>query len=189
MNCELCQNTGYLSIEVKRPDGTLTSYAKPCDHGRNGGTPAGEFEQIGRLGDRVIERLQTNGPELIEQALARHAGDLLPAEIQIARLIGRRVGQGAAIRIADLIQVLGDAWTDRDIKAMIARLRTLAKLPIAATKAPPYGFFVPGTAQEVDEAHDRYMREGIKLIILAQNFREDKDLVQQLRGQLSLEAR
>jgi hypothetical protein len=184
IDCPQCGGTGYRS--EKRGD---YWYSIPCTHGREGETPAGGFTGIESFGDRVIERLQTNGPEMVEAALGRHLGDLSAEEIQIARLIGRRVGQASAIRIADIIQALGGGWTDRDIKGMVERLRTIPKLPIAATKAPPYGYFVPATDQEMKDMHDRHFREGIKQIIISQLFGTDKDLAQKLQGQLELEAR
>jgi len=188
--CSKCEGTGWKPVMV---DGERR--VTPCECKQRARLEAeklqpGGFIAASNLVPGLAQNLgsarQPNGPELVEAALARHAGDLTPEEIQIARLIGRRVGQAAAIRIRDLIDALGGGSTDRDIKGMVERLRTIAKLPIAATKAPPYGYFIPGTAREVDDAHDRYMQEGIKLIVLAQNFREDKDLVQRLRGQLEL---
>jgi len=188
VDCSQCDGTGYRSVEVIRPDGGRTSYAVACDHGRGASAPAGGVSRIDSFSHLVIGSFEINGPELVEAALARRAGDLTPEQIQIARLIGRRVGQAAAIRIADLIKGLGGGYTDRDVKAMLKQLRRILKIPIAATKAPPYGIFIPGTAQEMDDAHDRYMREGIESIITSQLFREDLDLVQRLRGQLGLAA-
>jgi hypothetical protein len=181
IDCPQCEGTGYVSKQVGN-----TSYAVRCDHGKGAGAPAGGFEPMGKLAESIVARVKTNGPEWIEQALARHSGDLSREEIRIARLVGRRLGQASAIRLQDLIAALGGGWTDRDIKGMVERLRTLARLPIAATKAPPFGYFIPATAAEADAMHDRYLREGIKLIRLAQQFRPDKDLVQELRGQLEL---
>lgn len=178
--CYLCEQTGHQVLATLM----LGGGRGVCrDHGQGALLPM----EIERLNDREIESLKTNGSDLVEQALARHAGDLTPEEIQIARVIGRRVGQSAAIRIADLIRALGGGYTDRDIKAMVERLRHIAKLQIAATKVPPYGYFVPATDAEGREFFDRHVREAVKHLRVAQLFHGDRDLMQELRGQLGLQ--
>jgi hypothetical protein len=111
---------------------------------------------------------------------------LSPPEIEAAKIIQGRIGQAQAIRIRDLGVLLGQDWDDRAVKAAVERLRTLARMPIASTKAPPYGLFMPATAEEARETHDRLFGEGIRLIVHSQLFGRDKDLVRKLEGQLEL---
>jgi hypothetical protein len=170
-DCSLCDNTGYRPIEPEnRAAGVI-----PCDHRRNG---AG-FTAIGdcRL---AIEDLLT------------------PPEKQVRELILCRRGRQKAITIGQLAatvygadrQHLGE-WDSavRSIKRTVEKLRTLARIPIAATKTQPYGYFLPATAEEGDECHDRLFTEGIRLIVLSQLFKRDADLMQALRGQLEFGAR
>jgi hypothetical protein len=120
---------------------------------------------------------------------------LMPVDKQIHALIETHVGQKNALRIRDLCHEL---WPEemadpkqfdrlaRAVKESVERLRIFARLPIAATKVPPYGYFIPETAAECDAAFDRYVQEGIRLFLLARLFKPRADLVQALRGQLSI---
>lgn len=74
----------------------------------------------------------------------------------------------------------------RSVKASVERIRKEARMPIAATKAPPYGYYIPVTAEECDECYRRLFGEGVKLILLSRLFRPDADVVQELRGQLRI---
>jgi hypothetical protein len=74
----------------------------------------------------------------------------------------------------------------RDIKDSVRRLREFMNLRIAATKKPPYGYFMVETAQEADEFAERIFGEGVKLMRLCRMFRPERDWVQELRGQLVL---
>src|SRR5690242_20825325 len=72
----------------------------------------------------------------------------------------------------------------RSVKATVEKLRMLARMPIAATKRPPYGYYIPVTAEECDECYRRLFGEGVKLIMVARLFKPDANLVEELRGQL-----
>ena len=166
--CALCDNTGYRPIDPEnRAAGVI-----PCDHRRDGGG----FTAIGdcRL---AIDDLLT------------------PPEKQIREVILRRRGRENAISIGQLAATIYGAdrknlgeWDSavRGIKRTVEKLRTLGRIPIAATKTQPYGYFLPATAEEGDDCHDRLFTEGIRLIVLSQLFKRDADLMQRLRGQLGL---
>jgi hypothetical protein len=161
-NCSICDDTGWRTEER---DGT--SYAVRCDHGRAAAKP----QPVGEILPRLIPVL------------------LSPAERLIHDLVVARRGEAQAIKNRELVERLegiGERWTERDVKTTIKKLRNQARLPIAATKSPPYGYFVPATAEECDACHDRLFGEGIELIVLSQLFRADSDLRERLWGQFEL---
>jgi hypothetical protein len=169
-NCESCDSTGFRRVNI----GSYQAVVR-CDHGRS------KLEAIGSSIHRVIGSLADAA--------------LLPHDRQIESLIAERVGQKQAIRIRDLChQVWPEEMADpkqfdrlaRAVKESVERLRTFQHLAIAATKVPPYGYFLPETAEECDAAYNRYVREGIRLFLLARLFKPRADLVQALRGQLEL---
>lgn len=131
------------------------------------------------------------------QSAAREAA-FTSAEKRIRNLILARRGKDQAISIREILERLnapGESgvgsreygWTERDVKAVVEKLRTLGGLQIAASKEKPYGYFIPASAEECDECHDRLFSEGVKLIILSRLFRPEADLVEELRGQLQLQ--
>jgi len=141
------------------------------------------FEPIGRLSDRVIERLADAA--------------LTPHDKKIAAIIRNHVGREKAILGRELAALVWpeeskerkyEGTVRRWLEDSIERLRTFARLPIAASKTAPMGYFIPATAEECDDCHDRLFREGIRRIIHSQLFRRDRDLVERLRGQLELQA-
>jgi hypothetical protein len=100
-------------------------------------------------------------------------------------------GREHAIKIIDVIRDLENIDfgpdPERQVKKIVMRLRTVARLPVAATKEPPYGYFIPVTAEEVADMRERMFREGLKLIVQSRDlFGEDKRLVRELEGQLRL---
>jgi len=120
---------------------------------------------------------------------------LTPHDKKIAAIILNHVGRENAIlgrEIAALIwpeeskERKYEGTVRRWLEDSIERLRTFALLPIAASKASPMGYYIPATAEECDECHDRLFREGIRRIVDSQLFRRDCDLVERLRGQLEL---
>ena len=171
--CALCDGTGYRHVDRGSYQAVVA-----CDHG------AGKFEPISSL----IQHSAFSIQHLADAAL-------LPHDRQIAALIQTHLGQKNALRIRDLCQEL---WPEemadpkqfdrlaRAVKESVERLRIFARLPIAATKVPPYGYFIPQTAEECDAAFHRYVQEGIRLFLLARLFKPQADLVQALRGQLGL---
>ena len=146
-DCSQCDGTNFRN-EVRNG----ISYAVPCEHGRKG------FEQIGPAVHRLIASWENAA--------------LTPIDREIGVLIQRHVGEANAIRICDIYAVV---WPDemqdpkqvdrliRAVKKSVERLRIFARLPIAATKVPPYGYFIAATAEECDAAFDRYVQEGIKM--------------------------
>lgn len=179
MNCQQCDNTGYRPIDPEnRAAGVI-----PCDHRRDS-----------RLGTRDpgLEPIRPSLHRLIE---SMENAALTPLDREIGALIQRHVGEANAIRICDIYAVI---WPDerqdpkqidrltRGVKKSVERLRIFARLPIAATKLPPYGYFIAATAEECDAAFERYVQEGIKMFLLARLFKPRADLVQALRGQLEL---
>lgn len=175
--CDACrENYGYRRVRAGNVE-RLT----PCDHGasKHSFTPAGTI-------------IETRLDEFLS-----------PPERRIRDLILARRGRENAISIREIVAEVsgvrcqvpggpetrnpapGTCFTERDVKAVVEKLRTLGKIPIAATKIPPYGYFIPATAEECDDCHDRLFHEGVKLIILSRLFRPEADLVEELRGQLS----
>jgi hypothetical protein len=196
--CSLCDNTGWMAILV---DGVrrmtrcthLAAEKAEREKARPGGFTAIKDIAAG-LGvrdtghERAVGSPESLSPT-IEELLAQRPilSDLLSREdLVVAKLIQVHVGKASAIRIKDLIAALGESWNDRDVKNSIEKLRTLAGMPIVGSKEPPYGLFLPATAAECDEAFDRYVREGIKLFMIARLVKPSANLVQHLRGQLEL---
>ena len=181
VECSQCGGNGWYSVE--RPDGRggYVSALARCEHGRNGAAPAGGFTPISSLTHQLIESLENAA--------------LTPNDKRIAALVRTHIGQANALRIREICE---EMWPEemadpkqfdrlaRAVKESVERLRTFARLPIAATKVPPYGYFIPQTAEEWDAAFDRYVQEGIKSFLLARLFKPQADLVQALRGQLEL---
>ena len=160
VDCSQCGGTGYRSVER---DGY--TYAERCDHGESKRLP----EPIARSLSRVVDSLFS------------------PAELQIRELILARRGKQNALPIRDILKGLDQRWSDRDVKAVVEKLRMLNKLPIVASKSPPYGYFIPATAEEIDEAYDRYVTEGIALFKIAKLVKPSGDLARELHGQGVLE--
>jgi len=160
--------------------GTYSALAK-CNHGAS--TGAG-FEPVGSVIPSATRNL----------ALAEAA--LMPTDKKIAATLQGHVGRANAIRAAELAVGIFDGAGDpsrkeevrRGVTQSIERLRTFARLPIAATKEPPYGYFLAETDEEWDDMHERYMRELVRIAKLARLFRPQADIVQRLRGQLQLSA-
>jgi hypothetical protein len=137
--------------------------------------------------------------ETIAEILKRRPalkGVITPVDVQIAEVIERHTGEVRAITAREIAGVLWPGTTmlldqaekyRRAVTESVERLRTLARMPIAASKKPPYGYFMPETAVEATEMHDRLLGEGVKLIQRSQLFRVDRDLVRQLEGQLGFE--
>ncbi len=204
MNCSLCDNTGWMPILV---DGvrrmarcTHLAAEKAEREKRNPGgfTAIMDIAQGLGIRDSGFGKTLSPNPEpltpasptpTIEELLRARPilSDLLsPEDLMVARIIQSHVGKEAAIKIKDIMAALGEGWTERDVKAALEKLRTLAAMPIIGSKEPPYGLFLPATAEECDEAFDRYVREGIKLFMIAKLVKPSANLVQHLRGQFEL---
>ena len=173
-NCSICGGTGWKPIMT---DGVRRMIECDCVRSRKG------FETIGRFSDRVIERLADAA--------------LTPHDKKIAAIIRNHVGREKAILGRELAALVWpeeskerkyEGTVRRWLEDSIERLRTFARLPIAASKTSPMGYYIPATAEECDECHDRLFREGIRRIVDSQLFRRDRDLVERLRGQLQLSA-
>ena len=158
----------------------------------------GGFTSAGEVAEQVMQGKLFDAPERtrtfvgfsINYVLAKRPelrDVLTKAEIALAQMVEGHIGQAQAIRIKTLAVLMGEGWEERSIKDSISRLRVIAHMPIAATKVPPYGLFMPATAEEAHETHDRLFGEGVRLIILSQLFARDRDLARKLEGQLDLE--
>jgi hypothetical protein len=123
---------------------------------------------------------------------------------EIARIIIERRGKAHAVSIGEICKLMWpSAWYGggsadaaelhrrrnllaRTVKSSVERIRSEARLPIAATKGSPGGYYIPVTAEECDECYRRLFGEGVKLILLSRLFRPEADIVAELRGQLRL---
>src|SRR2546426_1704178 len=210
MNCEKCEDTGWMKVRGKNPKGEEYEAVKPCEcrtaakAEREKAHPGG-FEAIGPLMNRVIESMtQSSNPQIpsiasdsrthqpdekqicesdgVKYAAAR-AATLGKPECEIAAIILNHRGHENAIKIDEIRKLLPDL-DSRAVKGAVENIRRLARLPVAAAKEPPYGYFIPRTAEEARDCHDRLFREGIRLIELSQLFERDRDLVRELEGQL-----
>lgn len=72
----------------------------------------------------------------------------------------------------------------RTVKASVERIRTEARIPVAAHKGSGGGYYIPETAEECDDCYRRLFGEGVKLILLSRLFRPEADVVRELAGQL-----
>jgi hypothetical protein len=135
-----------------------------------------------------------NRPQASDAQIAQGSGSAFAAarvalleklDSEVGAIILCHRGQANAIK-GDAIRALVPSVDQRRLKQAIENLRNVARLPVAATKEPPYGYFIPVTAEETRVMHDRVMREAIRLIRLSQLFERDADLVRTLEGQLGL---
>lgn len=112
--------------------------------------------------------------------------DRVPREIGM--LILNHRGKEQAISIREVIAFFAAKipLSERDVKAAVETVRTVARVPIAASKEPPYGYFIPTRAEEHDEMYSRHLREAVKHILIARLHRPQADIVEELRGQLQL---
>jgi hypothetical protein len=172
MTCEICGGTGWMHVATK-----------------------GRASGVARCACRTaVPQRGRDDPTSV----------LADPDREIARIIMQRRGKANAISIEEICKGLWpSAWYGggssdavelhkrrnelaRTVKASVERIRREARLPIAATKASPGGYYVPVTAEECDECYRRMVNEGVKLILNARLFRPEADIVQELRGQLKL---
>jgi len=156
------------------------------------GTILRESVPLGAGGSRESGFLPNRESQIATPLLA-----LTPNDKKIAALIQARVGRINAIRGRELAEAVWpkemanpakyESAVRRWLEESISRLRRFGKLMIAASKTPPMGYYIPSTAEECDEVHDRLFGEGIERIKDSQLFRFDRDLVERLRGQLELQ--
>jgi hypothetical protein len=166
VSCELCAGTGFKDVVVNG-----VHYARKCDHG-----VAREPQMLREIA--AASRLMS---EIV----------LTPLDRAVREIVTPRIGQAHAITIREIVaslppEIMVGKDAARDIKDSVRRLREFMNLRIAATKKPPYGYFMVETAQEADEFAERIFGEGVKLMRLCRMFRPERDWVQELRGQLVL---
>lgn len=123
--------------------------------------------------------------------------DLLrPDDERVAEFLETRRGKEQAVTSKEIAShlwpgtTMDNGWSERkrrDVCACIERLRTIAKMPIAASKEPPLGYFMPATAEETAEMFERCVQEILKGWKIARLFRPGADLVRELEGQLKLQ--
>ena len=146
----------------------------------------GGFAAVGSVAERVVGSLPRSSKltlAAILEARPELEGALTGADIVVGKLVETHVGKASAISICELLPLLGGTWTDRSVKQAIEHLRNFARLPIVASKQPPYGYFIPATPEEADEAYARYVREGIAYFRIAQLVKPTADLARELHGQ------
>lgn len=169
-SCKECDNTGWKPVEVNG-----VRRLKPCDHGVAAAVPTAVAEAFAE----AVESLFT------------------PEEKQLRGLIVARRGRAAAISAGEIAAELwpdeyaGADWRKREnlrrtVTAAVEKLRRIGRLPIAAAKDPPGGYFVAITPQECAIEYRRHRDEGIAQLVVARLFRPDADLVRELEGQLGL---
>src|SRR5690242_20344271 len=147
-NCTYCHGTGWMNVEYTSGGQTLTG-VKRCvcrtrelaaqDKERPGG-----FESTAG----ILRGAQDDRGGALDAVLNE-------TDRKIARLIEGRKGQEQAIQIDDIICEIWPGWSGwgadkyrRSVKQTVEKLRMLARMPIAATKRPPYGYYIPVTAEE-----------------------------------------
>jgi hypothetical protein len=166
VTCQICGGTGWKDVVVGG-----VHYARKCDHGA----------------DREPMAVR-------EIATSQAVADLVltPLDRAVREIITPRIGLAHAVTIREIVeslppQILVGKDAARNIKDSVRRLREFSGLRIAATKKPPYGYFIVETAEEADEFAQRIFSEGVKLMRLCRMFRPERDWVQELRGQLQLQ--
>jgi hypothetical protein len=168
VSCETCGDTGWKDVVVNG-----IHYAQQCDHG------ASQRHDLQPLGE--IAATSQAVQELV----------LTPLDRAVRDIITQRVGLARAVTIREIVaslppQIMVGKDAPRDIKDSVRRLREFMNLRVAASKRPPYGYFIVQTADEADEFAQRIFSEGVKLMRLCRMFRPERDWVQELRGQLQL---
>ena len=144
-----------------------------------------EQEAKNPAGFRPLKEIMERSP-VVKAALTE-------TDRRVAGLIEKCQGAQSAVTSAEIAASLwpGSSMDAREherlrrmVTASVRNLRDLGRLPIAASKATPPGYFMPVTSEEFRDMHDRLFREGLKLIQLSQLYDRDKDLVRRLEGQL-----
>ncbi len=196
MSCEKCQDTGWKRVvidgveRVTVCDCQVRARAEEAKAHPGGFTPVGEINQKSEITLRQssaslseVEGRNRN-PDGVAYAAARVAL-LSKPEREIGMVILDHRGRGQAIKIDDL-RAMFPELDARRVKQAVETLRVVARVPIAATKEPPYGYFIPETAEECDEMYRRHVRELVAHARVARLFRPDADLVRELSGQLRI---
>jgi hypothetical protein len=191
VNCSICGGTGWKPVEQ---DGVRRMIECDCRRSGRGFERAdvilSETKDLGISPEmkKILRSAQNDSSNVADAVLTPH-------DKKIAAIVRNHIGREHAIRGRELAALV---WPEeskerkyegsvrRWLEDSIERLRTFARLPIAASKGSPMGYYIPATAEECDECHDRLFREGIRRIVDSQLFRRDRDLVERLRGQLEL---
>lgn len=188
-NCPICDDTGWRPVMIggdRRMTRCecLTRQRAAEEKGHPGG-----FTAAGFVARQMVGALPKSPTRLADILAARPELEaaLTGADALVGKLVETHVGKARAISIRELLPLLGEGWTDRSVKRAIQHLRDVAGLPIVASKEPPYGLFIPETAEEVDEAYERYVGEGIALFRIARLVKPTADLARELHGQGILE--
>ena len=161
-DCTQCDGTGWRPVEI---DGVRR--VTRCDHGASARRRA---EPITVFVDPVFRaRLSQDEGAILEIILA-HRGAENPIKIrEIVDLVWPQ-----AIEVQRTLQEEQDC--QREVKRAVAKFREEGRIPIAGSKGSDGGYFVPAGQDELQDCHDRLLREGWKLIALSQLFVRDKEL-------------
>jgi len=179
MDCSLCGNTGWMRVE-----GQVT------------GDPARVTRCVCRTRAKAAEAAKHPGGfrsigELLERAPAVKAV-INATDKRVAEIIEKCQGAAAAVTSGE---IAGALWPGtsmdpkqaenlrRAVTESVARLRSLARMPIAASKLKPYGYFIPVDAREWREMYDRINNEAVKLHDWATLFNRNADAVRAVEGQ------
>ena len=177
--CPHCDGTGWMRVTDWGPSRVARCVC------RTQGTPAQEAKEPG--GFRSIADVMQDS-QAIKAVLSE-------TDKRVAEVIEKCRGAQQAVTSGE---IAGHLWpgTSMDaseherlrrlVTASVRNLRDLGRVPIAASKSTPPGYFIPVTADELRDMHDRLFREGVKLIKLSQLYDRDANLVRELEGQLGL---
>ena len=165
--CAQCDGTGYKPVTV----GSVTRYTR-CDHGAAARKP----QAVGEVLSAAVEMLLTDDDRKIREILRERQG---AAAAMTSGDIGSKVWPQHVLAGGDAEE--RRRWVTNSIE----KLRRLAKMPIAASKIRPYGYYLAVTAAEFDEMYERHKNELIAHAQIMKLFRPEADVVQELRGQLA----
>lgn len=177
--CPQCDGTGWMRIT----EGGVSRVTRCVCRTRN--TPAQEAERPG--GFEPLAAVMQRSPA-VKAAISA-------TDTRVAELIQAHRGAGDPITIRDIIATLWPGTSMdinqaeryvRQIKDSVKRLRNLAEIPIAASKAKPYGYFIAQTAGEMEDMYERHKSELIEHAKICKLFARDRNLVRELEGQLGL---
>ncbi len=115
-------------------------------------------------------------------------------EVRVWRQIRDRWGRENALRAIDIAEAAGigadntPAARSRYVRDLIKHLIELHRLPIASTCGPPYGYYRPWGAQEVNECYRWLVGLALSILKHASVFKRTSKL-EALLGQLEMELR
>lgn len=113
-------------------------------------------------------------------------------EVRVWRQIRDRFGRENAIRALDIAEATrigadnSEVSRSRHMRDLVKHLIEFHKLPIASTCGPPYGYYRPWGAQEVNECYRWLVGLALSILKHASIFKKTSNL-EALLGQLEME--